>query len=433
MGLLKRLSRLIGSFGIAVVLLVLLLVLTWLGTLEQGELGLYETQKKYFESLLLVHWAGPFAFRLPGSDGAEPLFRIPQLPIPLVGGYLLLALLLLNLVVGGIVRLKKDARRAGILVAHVGIVMMLVAGFVKFRMSYEGSLPLCPKDYLGMDPSFPRAAESDEVQSFHDWELVACEAREGVVLEQSILNDEWEGVEPKSPRTFTSDALPFDVTITRAFENCWVYPKGPRFTGDGPTIDGYVVMKKDPAHKDDETNVPGLYATFTEKVTGRQTDAILWGVQSEPFTLVAGGKPWLVDLRRRTFRLPFRIRLDRFTFETHPGTMMESVFLSDVTKIEDGREQSLKITMNEPLRRGGWTLYQSGYGPQNLPPDAPHYSIFQVVKNPSDQWPKWSCYVIAAGLLWHFGSKLVRHVKSQQPHAVEPTATGPQQVARTHA
>jgi hypothetical protein len=58
MGFVNKLFRAFGSFGFAVVLLVFLLILTWLGTLEQVEVGLYEVQKKYFDSLVLVTGRG---------------------------------------------------------------------------------------------------------------------------------------------------------------------------------------------------------------------------------------------------------------------------------------------------------------------------------------------------------------------------------------
>jgi hypothetical protein len=321
------------------------------------------------------------------------------------------------------VRLKKDRRRVGILIAHLGIVALLAAGFVKFKYSIEGNIALTPRPYLGMQPSFwPRVAETDEVTSFTEWELVVHEGvPDGKVREHTIDKAEWDDLAPGHQRKFTSDALPFDLAITRAFKNARVYPKGPMFEGDGPTIDGYTV-KVAPTAKEGEINVPAVYVTFTEKITGRQTDAILWGMQNQPLTLDAGGKPWIVDLRKQIFRLPFKVRLEKFTFEAHPGTLQAKVFLSDVTKIEDGEERALKITMNEPLRHEGWTLYQASYEPQYpqaLPSD-PHYSIFQVVKNPSDQWPKWSCYVIALGLLLHFGAKLLRHVKAENQRAAAP-------------
>jgi hypothetical protein len=455
MPLMKSFSRGLGSFGFAVVLLLFLLVLTWLGTLEQVELGLYETQKKYFDSMWLVHWTEKLAFKWPWSD-AEPLFRLPSIPIPLPGVYLLLALLMLNLVVGGILRLKKDVRRLGILVAHLGIVLMLAAGFVKYRWSYEGNLPLWPVEWVsrGVDPvalamrgddsylNAPRKPESNEFHSYQEWELVVHEAvDEGVVREHLVSMRDWIDLDPGRQRTFTSDALPFDVAVTRGFKNCRLTPKGPMFAGDGPVIDGYVVRKQE-TDKEAEFNIPGVYATFTEKASGRQTDAILWGAQRHPFTLAAGGKQWVVDLRRKIYSLPFALRLEKFLFEMHPGTGTAKVYLSHVTKIEEHEEQALQITMNEPLRAGGFTLYQSSYGPKDVRPGEPAYSVFAVVYNPSDQWPKWSCYVIALGLLFHFSSKLFRWVKSEHkkppapPKPAEPARTGPREVdsiARSHA
>jgi hypothetical protein len=38
------------------------------------------------------------------------------------------------------------------------------------------------------------------------------------------------------------------------------------------------------------------------------------------------------------------------------------------------------------------------------------YSVFAVVENVADQWPKYSCYLIAFGLLFHFLTKLSRFV-----------------------
>ena len=90
---------------------------------------------------------------------------------------------------------------------------------------------------------------------------------------------------------------------------------------------------------------------------------------------------------------------------------MPRSFTSDVTKIEDGVAQSMKIRMNEPLRRLGYTLYQSKWGedPRTREP----YSILEVAKNPSDQWPLYACLVISAGLLLHFVQRLVRYLMAE--------------------
>jgi hypothetical protein len=79
-----------------------------------------------------------------------------------------------------------------------------------------------------------------------------------------------------------------------------------------------------------------------------------------------------------------------------------------VTKIEGATAQQVHITMNEPMRHRGFTFYQSSWGPQRG--SGPLWSQFSVVRNPSDQVPLISCLIIAAGLLFHFGRKLMLHV-----------------------
>jgi len=67
------------------------------------------------------------------------------------------------------------------------------------------------------------------------------------------------------------------------------------------------------------------------------------------------------------------------------------------------------------LRRDGYVLFQSGWGPQGpggQPLGPPWYSVFEVAANPSDTWPKIACWVIAGGLLIHFAMKLWRFLSS---------------------
>ncbi len=430
MRFLKKLSAVLSSFGFAAILLCFLTLLTWLGTLEQVEHGLFETQKKYFDSLWLIHW----------FDTSSTLhFKIP---LPLPGVYLLLALLLLNLLWGGIVRMRKDVARAGILVAHLGIVLMLVAGFVKYEFSIEGHMSVWPREmtleqYQQLEPAATRlpANSKDEFVSYFDWDLSIREAvAQGRATEHLISDREWAGALEDGPVTFTLDTLPFDVVVRTWWKNTQpvsaaLHPPMMQPADTSPTVDGFVLWRQKP-NPTAEQNLPGLIATLRDKATGKLTDALFWGMERAGFTFESGGKTWLLQLLHKRWPLPFTIRLEKFTFETHPGTNRPAVFLSDVTKLEDGTEQKLKITMNEPLRHGGYTLFQAGYGPEGEAPA--HYSDFAVVSNPSDQWPKYSCFVIAAGLLFHFAMKLMKYVRSENrlarpsgtPVEPQPAAAG---------
>ena len=39
------------------------------------------------------------------------------------------------------------------------------------------------------------------------------------------------------------------------------------------------------------------------------------------------------------------------------------------------------------------------------------FSTLSVVRNPADQYPLYSCIIIAAGLILHFARKLTRYVR----------------------
>ncbi|HOK88384.1 MAG TPA: hypothetical protein PK379_00005, partial [Candidatus Hydrogenedentes bacterium] len=92
--------RILASYGLSVILLTLLLVLVFIGTIEQVRIGLYPAQQRYFESFIAIF----------------PLFG--SIPLPLPGGYLLITLILINMLCGAMIRAPKNLRRPGLLIAH---------------------------------------------------------------------------------------------------------------------------------------------------------------------------------------------------------------------------------------------------------------------------------------------------------------------------
>src|SRR5262245_66388723 len=114
---LGRVLDFLGSYGLACVLLLDLFALTLFGTLYQVEAGLYEAQKRYFESWFVV--------------------QSTPVPMVLIGGVPCMGLLALNLLVGGMVRIQKAKRTLGVMIVHVGIALLLASGFVKMYHSEE--------------------------------------------------------------------------------------------------------------------------------------------------------------------------------------------------------------------------------------------------------------------------------------------------------
>ncbi|MEM7203989.1 MAG: cytochrome c biogenesis protein ResB [Planctomycetota bacterium] len=387
--------RLLSSFGLTTIILLFLCLLTVVGTYAQETLGLHGAQKKYFDAWFVVQEV------------------IGPVRVPLPGGQLLLAVLAINLVVGGILRLKRSKNTVGILIAHLGIVLLLAAGFVKYYDGSDGYLAL----YEGEQANY--------FESHYEWELAITRALpDGRLEERLVPYEDLLGARGDRRRTFTAADLPFDLELSGFQRNSMVRPKGPMFEVDVPVVDGFYLEPR-PDAVEAEQNLAGVYATAVEPGGEQRHEALLWGFESSPsssywapFTFEIDGERWALDLRQKRFALPFSIQVDDFRAEFHPRTMIASTYESSITKYEGDVVQPQIIRMNEPLRHDDYVMYQSSYGPSNARPGQRMYTVFAVVRNPSDQWPKWACWVIFIGLAIHFVQKLGRHIRSEAKKAV---------------
>ena len=119
-------------------------------------------------------------------------------------------------------------------------------------------------------------------------------------------------------------------------------------------------------------------------------------------------------MRRRRTELPFAVALRKFTHDRHPGTDIPKRFASDVTLIEGSARSDYTISMNQPLRHGGLTFYQSSFGTA----DGKQATVLQVVRNPAAWMPYVAVLVMSLGLLAHFGLMLVRFVRTRRAAVV---------------
>lgn len=377
-GITRALLAVASSLGTSCVLLALLGILTWLGTLEQTRTGLFEVQRKYFESFFLVHQAGP-------------------VPIPLPGANLVMCLLAVNLCVGGLVRIRKNWSTAGILVAHVGIALLLLSALVKHRMSQDGHVTLF------------EGQRADQFQSYFRWEIALQErlddsrAREWTVPHERIEAAGQAHVRVELPE------VPFALEIERALVNC--RPEWAREAAGDPAVVEGVRLVAHPVDPRAEANIAGTGVAVVDERDGIRRKALLWGAEQKPFTFTAAGRSWALSLRKERYPMPFAVELERFTKEDHPGIDMPRSFESQVVVANGTSEREVRISMNEPLRDGGLVLYQASWGPSNARPGQKLFSTLAVVRNPADQWPLVACLVIAAGLLLHFVRMLWRHVR----------------------
>lgn len=381
MRFLARALDVLASLKLSCALFALLALLTWLGTLEQTRSGLYEVQRRYFESYVLLHDAG-------------------GVPVPLPGANLVLSLLFANLVAGGLVRLRKDRANAGILVAHSGIALLLVAAFVTHSFGTEGQVTL---------------REGERASTFENpmrAELAVLErTAEGELREHLVRHEDLElARDGLSVRIATRD-LPFWLEIERFLANARPRTANPHSSPhagvDANALDG-VVLVEEPRAPEAERNLPGARFAVVDARHGVRQEALTWIAEERPFAFVCDGRAFTIGLRRERHALPFEIALRRFTKEEHPRTSMPSSFESDVTVVEDGVERGLSISMNEPLRAGGVVVYQASWGPQGAPSGTRLFSTLAVARDPADAWPIAALAITSLGLAWHFGRKLAR-------------------------
>ena len=353
---------------------------TWFATLEQIESGLYPTLNKYF------HWK---------SFIILPEIKGKMVPLPLLSGYWTGALLLLNLLLGGVIRIRKGWKHAGNLISHFGIIFMLVGGGVAHHFSERGNMAV------------GEGESSNTAEDYFEYVVEVAEIKDGKPgTIQIIRGNDIDDLEAGKTRAFRFSKLPFDLEIGGYMENA--QPVG--ITERAPDAhqqiaDGYYLMEK-PKQTNAEANTAACYARVLFRDGKKGEPFILAGASFHPFSIRLDDRIFTVDMRKRLWPMPFTLKLDKFTAAFHPGTMKPSKFVSEVTRIENGSEAKVTIQMNEPMRYEGLTFFQANYGPAGAGPGQKMYSVFEIVRNPADKWPEYSLYIVAFGMAVTFLTKL---------------------------
>lgn len=109
---------------------------------------------------------------------------------------------------------------------------------------------------------------------------------------------------------------------------------------------------------------PGVERTPAVLVTAQVGDQRkqVWLRKYEPVKVRLGGKEYELFYAYRTLPLGFEIQLRKFQIGRYPGSNQPRTFESHVTLVDaDGAKQERVISMNNPAKLGGYTLFQSSY------------------------------------------------------------------------
>ncbi len=360
-------------------------MLTWLATLEQVDSGLHHTLRKYF------HW--------------QAFYLVPEiygelLPLVLPGGYWVCTLLGVNLSLGVLLRRRKGWQHAGLLIAHCGIIYLLVAGAVTHHFSQRGKLCVVEGS----------ASDAAEEPFRHVMEVAEVKQGKPAVI-QVIGSQHLTSKDDLGIRMVRLSDMPFDLEVARYFANAGIKSLAEEAPPeDVRAFDGYYLMAK-PEESNAEANTPGCIVRIVGRDGSKSAPFLLSSAAYQPFSVCHEGRIFTFTLRKRLWLLPFSVRLDRFTAEFHPGTRNPSRYVSEITRIENHRETQAVIQMNAPMRYANLTFYQAGYQPSGQGAAAGAAAVFEVVRNPADKWPQYSLCVVSAGLLVHFLRRLAGFIK----------------------
>jgi ABC-type transport system involved in cytochrome c biogenesis permease subunit len=390
----RHLRNFFVSLQLTVVLLVMSLLLVFIATLDQVNLGIWAVQEKYFRSFL-VFWQPA------GSELSFPVFP---------GGYLIGGLLLINLVCAHLYRFKLSWRKVGIQVVHSGLIILLVGELISGLLQRDSSMRL------------EEGETKKYSESFREYELALLDKTnpdydEVVAIPEAVLAGRASIQHPK---------LPFRVTVKEYYPNAVLQMRdaaapaaaSPATAGIGARI---MMLPQPLTYRTDEVNLPGAYV----ELAGADGSLGTWLVSPQ---LGAGqsfsyqGHTWEITLRLRRYYRPYALTLLKVTNDIFPGTDIPKNFSSRVhLHSDDGHDdRDVLIYMNNPLRYRGVTYYQYQMNA------ASHLTVFEVVRNPSWLLPYIACGMIALGLLIQFGLSLAAFIgrRSTAARASPGVSTG---------
>lgn len=311
----------------AVPYLMLILVL---GTLAQKEEGLYLAQANFFHAF--VTWLGP---------------------VPLPGGALVILLLTVNLLVKFLMFSQWSWRKSGIILSHLGVLLLLGGGLWTAQTAREGFMVI------------PENGQSSRMQSYDQAELAYVDATGAT---RTIpLQDLQAG-----------QTLPLqagDASVKAVHRNAG-------------SMNGEVVAL--PEALEPDANRSAVILQLGDKILPLVED--MRGLECDP--IAAQPK---VCVRRKGHILPFTVQLTDFRQELYPASNIVRAYTSDVLVTDGPVQWPATIGMNKPLRYRGYTLYQSSFDSSQ---DG-DITVLNVVRNTGRLLPYLATAVTGAGLLLH--------------------------------
>jgi hypothetical protein len=400
----RRLLEAVASLRVTLVLFVLSILLILFGTLAQVDISIWAAVNTYFRSALV--WV-PFQIFVPRSDDYE---IYGSFPFP--GGWLLGGLLLANLLAAHAIRFKVNWKRSGILLIHAGLVIMMLSELITGLFAIEGRLHIDE----GKGANF--------IQDYHASELAFTSPLDDKFDNEVVIPDRFLKTGDKAGHV----DLPFEVEVDRFLVNSAIVPYIPSDITNPATAGlgrKWAAIEKDSiegTQTGGDVDTPSAYVTLKTK-DGRNLGSYL--VTSHPFFLTSTNPPryttfapqaitvgdqvyYMAMRHKRTYQ-PYTMHLIKGETVYYLGTEKPKSYSSTILLLDPSRKERREVTisMNNPLRYGGETFFQSGMNGAVIDGKPTTFTVLQVVRNPGWLMPYISCAMVSIGMIIHFGMHLI--------------------------
>jgi hypothetical protein len=369
------------SLQLTVVLLALSMILVFVATLDQVNLGIWAVQEKYFRTFVV-------------------LWHVNGFPIPVFpGGYFIGGLLLINLVSSHFYRFKMSWKKSGIFLTHLGLIILLIGELLTGLWQEEFQMRIDEGDTKNYSESFLYNELAIVEVTDPNWDDVVA------IPEERLARGD----------TLQHAKLPFQVKAQIYFPNAGLQMRnqmGPNQLASGaPQLatqgvgTQIAVLPQPMTYKQNERNLPAAYV----ELIGTEGSLGTWLVSpmlTAPQRFEYQGRTFHLSLRFERAYKPYSISLLEFSHDRYAGTEIPKNFSSKIRlQTQDGSvDREVLIYMNNPLRHDGMTFYQAGFDNNDTT------TILQVVRNPSWLLPYIACVLMTLGLLLQFGIHLTRFV-----------------------
>jgi ABC-type transport system involved in cytochrome c biogenesis permease subunit/DNA polymerase III delta prime subunit len=170
----------------------------------------------------------------------------------------------------------------------------------------------------------------------------------------------------------------------------------------------------------DEMDVASAYVRVIDKKTNEDIGVYLASqistLNNAYDEIEVDGTTYYVGLRFRHYYKPYSITLKDVVREDYVGTETPRTYSSEFVLDDHEKEVSSdqRIWMNNPLRYGNETFYQSGHDTNK---EGRELTVMQIVKNAGWMIPYVACMIVVVGLVAQFGSTLLKFLEKAQDHA----------------